>query len=747
MPLFLYLLLLLLFLSRPHQTHSSPLSTVAIAHISNISLICAFLPTSNQQFDLNCTSTLPNRTTHNYPSGHSSFSAIAAGDGFLCALGPSLTLQSNYSTMLWWEFYSNVSETKRVYQGPPIVDLSSGDSHVCGLQAGHVSNNLNCWRWPQLSVPKNMNFSDIAVGRHFMCGLLSGSGRIRCFGNESSVVGKEPSDGNYESINAGSRHMCAISVSGKLSCWGNGAPSLGNSNISVVAMALGAKRTCVLCTNGTVTCWGPQSTLPKHFRTAKFLSIQAQGDALCGVLMLNFSLVCWGKKEFVSNHVVFDRVLPGPCVPISYCTCGVLPGSGSLCPNGGCICQPCRFELLSSSWITLLHRKKYLAFLIIGAIAFFIIFLVCQILFTKWCQNRGLSGPAETGLIRAYMDSHAIEQRLNELIGKGVGYSVEQFSIGDLQSVTDGFSASCRIGSGSFGSVYRATLEDGREVAIKRAESGNAASTSAAPAPARVRDRETAFVSELALLSRINHRNLVCLFGFCTDDSERVLIYEYMSNGTLYDNLHKRQPLPPPLATWQSRLKLALDAARGIEYMHAFAVPPIIHRDIKSANILLDKNWVAKIADFGLSLVSTEEGGDEEDGDYEQLLTAGTVGYMDPEYYRLQRLTAKSDVYSFGVVLLELLTGCRVIQRYGESGTPKNVVEFAVPYIVADDMNHVLDPKLPRPTPTETDAVAYVGYLAADCVCEIGQDRPSMTEVVSGLERAVAACVQNASSE
>jgi serine/threonine protein kinase len=270
---------------------------------------------------------------------------------------------------------------------------------------------------------------------------------------------------------------------------------------------------------------------------------------------------------------------------------------------------------------------------------------------------------------------------------------------------------------------------------------GNSVSTSATPA--RQRDRETAFVSELALLSRISHRNLVSLFGYCTDDCERVLIYEYMSNGTLYDNLHKKQPLPPPLATWGSRLKLALDAARGIEYMHEYAVPPIIHRDVKSANILLDKHWVAKIADFGLSLASSTEGGNEEEGDNYQLLTAGTVGYMDPEYYRLQRLTAKSDVYSFGVVLLEILTGCRVIKRYGESGTPKNVVDFAVPFIVADDMQHVLDPKLPPPTPTEADAVSYVGYLAADCVSEIGQDRPSMTEVVGGLERAVAACNPN----
>jgi serine/threonine protein kinase len=124
----------------------------------------------------------------------------------------------------------------------------------------------------------------------------------------------------------------------------------------------------------------------------------------------------------------------------------------------------------------------------------------------------------------------------------------------------------------------------------------------------------------------------------------------------------------------------------------------------------------------------------------EPLYTGGTVGYMDPEYYRLQHLTDKSDVYSFGVVLLELMSGCRVVQRYAESVTPKNVVEFAVPHILADDVARVLDPRLPSPTPEEAEALAYVGYLAADCVGPVGCDRPSMTEVVDAVERALAAC-------
>jgi len=184
--------------------------------------------------------------------------------------------------------------------------------------------------------------------------------------------------------------------------------------------------------------------------------------------------------------------------------------------------------------------------------------------------------------------------------------------------------------------------------------------------------------------------------------------------------------------------------------MHTYAVPPIIHRDIKSPNILLDAAWTAKVSDFGLSLLndlSSGGGGDGNAGavvdDDEPCVTAGTVGYMDPEYYRLQHLTDKSDVYSFGVVLLELLSGCKVIQRFEGSGTPKNVVDVTVPHIEADRVHRVLDARLPLPTPGEMEAVAYVGYLAADCVRPAGRDRPTMSEVVGVLERAVAACEEN----
>lgn len=302
-----------------------------------------------------------------------------------------------------------------------------------------------------------------------------------------------------------------------------------------------------------------------------------------------------------------------------------------------------------------------------------------------------------------------------------------------LHRVTNDFSEEHKIGSGSFGSVYRATLEDGRDVAIKRAEISSS-SGAGIGALTRRREKESAFRTELALLSRVNHKNLVHLLGFCEERGEGVLVYDYMPNGTLHHHLHQLDD--SPLVAWTRRIKVALDAARGIEYLHSYAVNPIIHRDIKSSNILLDASWTAKVADFGLSLFGPSDGVSPL-----SLRAAGTVGYMDPEYYRRQRLTAKSDVYSFGVVLLELLSGMRAIHRVGQSGPPRNLVDHMVPHIVADNLHRVLDSRVPPPTPCEIEAVNSVGYLAADCVLPDGRYRPTMTEIVAALEKALVVCL------
>lgn len=395
-------------------------------------------------------------------------------------------------------------------------------------------------------------------------------------------------------------------------------------------------------------------------------------------------------------------------------------------------------------------------FMVVGCVGSLSLVLVCCFFLYRYCigkvcrvhdsgrldeaQTQAEPGSSRRRQSFSQVDSRhgsgpVLEKRLSHLVSTGNnGTHLEEFSFEVLLEATDNFSEERKIGTGSFGSVYQGKLEDGREVAIKRAEASASSSFMGGGGTKRqAEDKDNAFARELELLSRLNHKNLVPLLGFYEDNKERVLVYEYMRNGTLNDHLHREDD--SPLATWYARIKVAVDAARGIQYLHDFAVPSIIHRDIKSANILLDDKWTAKVSDFGLSLM-----GPDDDMSHLSLRAAGTMGYIDPEYFRLQKLTTKSDVYSFGVVLLELLSGHKAIHK-NENGVPRNVVDYVVPYIVQDEIHRVLDRRMPPPTPYEIEAVAYVGYLAADCVTLEGRDRPSMAEIVSSLERALAACL------
>ncbi|GAV91844.1 Pkinase domain-containing protein, partial [Cephalotus follicularis] len=305
----------------------------------------------------------------------------------------------------------------------------------------------------------------------------------------------------------------------------------------------------------------------------------------------------------------------------------------------------------------------------------------------------------------------------------------EEFSLYELAAATNNFALENKIGAGSFGIVYRGKLADGREVAIKRGETGTKKK--------KFQEKESAFDSELAFLSRLHHKHLVRLVGYCEERDERLLVYEYMKNGALYDHLHSKNNVEKSYSvvnSWKMRIKIALDAARGIEYLHNYAVPSIIHRDIKSSNILLDANWTARVSDFGLSLM-----GPESDHDYRPMKAAGTVGYIDPEYYGLNVLTAKSDVYGLGVVLLELLTGKRAIFKDGEDGgSPVSLVDFAVPVIMAGELVKILDTRVGTPELNEAEAVELVAYTAMHCVHLEGKERPTISDIVANLERALA---------
>nr|KYP75877.1 Putative serine/threonine-protein kinase-like protein CCR3 [Cajanus cajan] len=306
------------------------------------------------------------------------------------------------------------------------------------------------------------------------------------------------------------------------------------------------------------------------------------------------------------------------------------------------------------------------------------------------------------------------------LVGNIIGEGFQIFTLAELVAATNGFSLESKIGAGSFGVMYRGKLFDGSEVAIKRCEMWSKGTSS--------------FMSELAFFSRLHHKHLVEVVGFCQEKDERLLVYEYLENGTLYDRLHDKRS--NVLNSWKMRIKVALDASRGIQHLHRYAVPSIVHRDIKSSNIFLDATWraSARLCGFGLSLMSPEP-----DYNYRLMKALGTVGHI--EYYGLNELTAKTDVHGLGVVLLELLTGKRPIFKHGEEGSTSllNVVDFALPAILSGEFVKILDPRVGSPDVNEAEAVKLVIHTAIRCVSAQGE-RPTMAEIVVNLERAFAIC-------
>ncbi|KAM3377854.1 leucine-rich repeat receptor protein kinase HPCA1 isoform X1 [Capsicum galapagoense] len=283
------------------------------------------------------------------------------------------------------------------------------------------------------------------------------------------------------------------------------------------------------------------------------------------------------------------------------------------------------------------------------------------------------------------------------------------FSFEEIRRCTNNFSESNCIGSGGYGKVYKGTLTAGEVVAIKRAQHGSMQGA-------------FEFKTEIELLSRIHHKNVVSLVGFCYEQGEQMLVYEYIPKGTLRESLSVK---PKFQLEWTRRLRIALDAARGLAYLHELADPPIIHRDVKSNNILLDDHLTAKVADFGLSKLLRDD-----DKGHVTTQVKGTLGYLDPEYYMSQQLTEKSDVYSFGVVLLELITARAPIER------GKHIVRLVAETMYDSKDNsklyQLIDPRIGPGSKLE--GVDRLFALGMRCVNESGADRPSMGEAVKEIE-------------
>lgn len=280
-----------------------------------------------------------------------------------------------------------------------------------------------------------------------------------------------------------------------------------------------------------------------------------------------------------------------------------------------------------------------------------------------------------------------------------------QTSFDEISKATGNFSSANKIGEGSFGTVYRGKLRDGSVVAIKRAKMENLDQKSSAE-----------FKNEILTLSKIEHLNLVRFLGYLEHGNERMIIIEYVANGTLREHLDGVRGTGLETA---ERLDIAIDVAHAITYLHTYSEPPIIHRDIKATNVLITEKFRAKVADFGFARFAT---GDPA-ASHISTQVKGTAGYLDPEYLTTYQLTEKSDVYSFGVLLVEMMSGRHPIDRT-RSIDERVTIRWALKKLKDGEVAGTMDPRLRR-NPASIQAVEKVLKLARQCLAPSRQTRPS----------------------
>ncbi|KAL8144629.1 putative protein kinase At2g41970 [Apium graveolens] len=297
---------------------------------------------------------------------------------------------------------------------------------------------------------------------------------------------------------------------------------------------------------------------------------------------------------------------------------------------------------------------------------------------------------------------------------------IPALSLDELNKITSNFGTKALIGEGSYGRVFCGKLSDGTTAAIKKLD------TSSSQEP----DSDSDFAAQLSMVSRLKNDHFTQMIGYCLESNNRILVYQYAKMGSLHDVLHGRKGVqgaePGPVLSWNQRVKIAYGAARGLEFLHEKVQPPIVHRDVRSSNVLLFDDFVAKIADFSLTSQSSDTA-----ARLHSTRVLGTFGYHAPEYAMTGQVTHKSDVYSFGVVLLELLTGRKPVDHTMPKGQ-QSLVTWATPRLSEDKVKQCVDPKLENDYPPK--AIAKMAAVAALCVQYEADFRPNMTIVVKALQ-------------
>ncbi|KAA8518756.1 hypothetical protein F0562_016470 [Nyssa sinensis] len=656
--------------------------------------------------------------------------ALAGGDGFMCGI-----LVNTSQAYCWNSIGSSTDLIPPIFKTTAYSHIAAGKNHVCAIRGSYYSDNdsgtVDCWDIVQKSnysltygqsnlfydpIITTLVFRNVVSGEGFSCGSVSEVG-IVCWGPNSASLGVSGVSENFVALASGIGSICGVSeISGEVKCWGDNnsflTPPVG---IRFVSLAAGAQHFCgIREDNHGIECWGSfnSSSIPKG---SGFFSIASSDFITCGIREDDLLLDCWFANA--SSQPDYDPPLqlcsPGLCTPHS-CGGGKFAFNASILhesdltsfENANRVCTACSLCQNSSCWDVCRlqsspemqrkhrhqHQLRRLVLIVGSSVSGFLLILIGWWLLPCVIATKNEEGTKKQfasciGKPELETDTN-IDPHPPVSVVSSLGMA-QVFRLSELKDATNGFKEFNELGRGSYGFVYKAVLADGRQVAVKRANAATIIHTNS-------RD----FEMELEILCNMRHSNIVNLLGYCAEMGERLLVYEFMPHGTLHDHLHGGlSPL-----NWNIRLKIAMQAAKGLEYLHKEVVPPIVHRDVKSSNILLDADWQARITDFGLLTPNERD----------------LSGDM------------RTDVFNFGIVLLEILSGRKA---YDRDCMPPSIVDWAVPLIRQGKAAAIIDRYVALPRNVEP--LLKLADIAEHAVRENPSERPTMSDVALSLEQLV----------